>query len=271
MSCLPSSGGCERQYTDIFVAHLNDLRGTEYVYRECLDATDRQNPQPETLYEHGATGQQLVIERKSISWPSDYPHRHSNDHFVADLFSTELRGLPLSDDLYEVSLPLLIKGREKELRPFVVEAAAKIRARWAKVAAGMSLKEKVNEDWWWGFRRVPDWDKEDNTPHTGLKFSWLGRPITQIGDYVDPNHLPDALVRCLEKIFSDCVKKFRNYANATRILVLEPQGDLQHQPLDWWHDVFKNRVPPREIGEIWSGTFDWVDERSREWIFERMH
>lgn len=271
MSCLPKSGGCEKAYPDPFVAHLNELLGTECVYRSCLDANDSATPQPETLYEDSARGQQLVIERKSISWPSDYPHRHSNDHFVADLFSTELCDVPLTDCLYEISLPLLINGTEKELQPFVSAAAATIRRMWPQVAKGKALRRVVNERWWWGFRQVPDWDREDDEPKTGLKFAWVGRPITQLGDFVDRNSLPEKLACALDKIFLSCVKKFRPYAHAVRILVLDPHGDLQHRNVEWWQQVFKNRVPPVEIGEIWSGTFDWIDDFSHGWMFERLH
>lgn len=267
MSCLPTSGGCEKECTDPFVDHLNELTGTEYIYRNCLDATDRTKAQPETLYEDSARGE-LVIERKSISWPSDYAHRHSNDHFVADLFSQGLNGLPLKDDLYEVSLPLLIKGSEKELQPFVAAAVSRIRAEWSKVGAGGVLRGRA-DDKWWGFRRVPDWDKEDDSPEIGLKFSWEGPPM-QLGDFLDPSGLPEPLVFSLNKIFSSCVKKFQSYAHARRILVLEPHGDLQHQPLDWWQDAFRSNVPPAEISEIWAGSFDWVDEYSRGWVFERL-
>jgi hypothetical protein len=271
MSCLPKSGGCEKEYTDPFIAHLNEVMGTAYIYRDCLDITDSASPQPETLYEDLARRHQLVIERKSISWPSDYPHRHSNDHFVANLFSHELQMPQLNDDLYEVGLPLLIHGTEKELRPFVMAAAETIRSEWPKVEAGLALRVRVSDRWWWGFRRVPGWDKKDGEPKKGLKFSWSGRPITQLsGDFVDPHSLPEALVTSLNKIFLSCVKKFRNYSHAERVLILDPHGDLRYLGVDWWRDVFSHYAPPAEIGEIWSGVFDWVDDYSQGWMFERL-
>jgi hypothetical protein len=51
------------------------------------------------LYVDSERNVQLVIERKSISSPADYAQRHSNDHFVSDLFEEELKDLAL-DDLY---------------------------------------------------------------------------------------------------------------------------------------------------------------------------
>jgi hypothetical protein len=271
MSCLPKSGGCEKAYIDPFVAYLNEFMGTKYLFRNCLDANDSSTPQPETLYEDCTRGRQLVIERKSISWPSDYPYRHSNDHFVADLFSKELSDISFADSLYEISLPLLINGTEKELQPFVLAATATIRRMWPEVVKGKMLRRVVNDRWWWGFRQVPNWDREDDEPKKGLRFSWVGKSITQLGDFVDPNNLPEQLVCALNKIFSSCMRKFRPYSHAVKILVLDPHGDLRHKDVDWWQQVFTNQLPPVEIGEIWSGTFDWIDNYSRGWMFERLH
>ena len=73
----------------------------------------------------------LVIERKSISWPPDYPRRHSNDHLVSELFSEALADLPF-EHLYELRLPMLIQCRQREVKHLVDEAANEIRAHWRK-------------------------------------------------------------------------------------------------------------------------------------------
>ena len=75
MSCIPQSGGCERPFTEAFVEHLNQTGGSRYVHRACLDRIDSKNPQPEAMYVDSERKLQLVIERKSISWPIDYPYR----------------------------------------------------------------------------------------------------------------------------------------------------------------------------------------------------
>jgi hypothetical protein len=267
MSCIPESGGCERRFTDPFVGYLNEVKGAGYAFRECLDIKDRQGSQPEALYFDAVQNRVLVVERKSISWPTDYSHRHSNDHYVADLFVEELKPCRFDNDLYEISLPLLIEGSKRDLRPFVAEAAKKIRSRKLQAESGLVIREQVNEKWWWAFRKVPGWDREDGEPSTGLKFSWNG-PITRFTDYIEPTELPGALTRCFDKIFSDCVKKFSTYSDAERILLLDPHGDLQHQEVDWWKAVFSKHPPPAMIGEIWSGTFD---DEWEGWTFHRFH
>ncbi len=243
-------------------------RYTQYVHRKCLDIADRQNPQPEALYIDSERSLQLVIERKSISWPIDYPHRHSNDHFVSDVFAEEMKSLPL-DDLYELRLPMLIEGTQPELRSFVLGAAQKIRLHWPQVAAGRILRERVNEKWWWAFRKVPDSDREDEAPGKGWQFTFVGRGTNRF-DQLDPTSPPADLVSTLQRIYSSCATKFTLHPHARRVLVLDPYEDLRYQSADWWHDLFSSLPPPTEIGEVWLGMSDYVTNELQGWIFERL-
>jgi hypothetical protein len=268
MPCLPESGGCEKPFTDAFAEYLNRAEGTRYVYRECLDIADRKHPQPEALYIDSERSLQLVIERKSISWPVDYAHRHSNDHFVSEVFSKEMESLQL-DDLYEFRVPMLIEGTQPELRSFVQRAARKIRLHWAKVAAGRILRERVSEKWWWTFRRVPASEREDEAPSKGWQFTFEGQASSRF-DPLDATNLPADLILALQKIYSSCVKKFNLHTHSRRVLVLDLYEDLRDQPVDWWHDVFSASPPPVEIEEIWSGVFGWNEAGSQAWVFERL-
>ncbi len=269
MPCLPRSGGCEKPFTDAFAEYLNRTEGTRYVHRECLDVADRQNPQPEALYIDSERSLQLVVERKSISWPVDYAHRHSNDHFVSEVFNEEMKDFPL-DDLYELRLPMLIEGTRPELRSFVLAAAQKIRQHWPKVVAGRVLRKRVSEKWWWTFRKVPSWDREDEAPRIGWQFNFVGQASNWF-DNLDPSNPPADLASALQKIYSSCTKKFALHTHARRVLLVDPYEDLRHQPADWWHDLLSATPPPTEIEEIWSGIFDWNDEGAQGWIFERLH
>jgi hypothetical protein len=269
MSCRPRSGGCEKPFTDVLVAHLNDTEGTHYRHRACLDIIERTIPQPEALYVDAETGLQLVVERKSISWPADYPYRHSNDHAVGELLSRELRDLA-NDDLYEVRLPMLMEGRREELLGFALEAAKQIRANWSAIASGSGLKGRVGDKWWWVFHRLPDWDREDDAPAKGLKIALVG-PGRSLYDYLDPGRLPDALASSIRKIYASCSAKFSWYPEARRILLLDPHGDLRTESADWWQAVLAGSPPPAEIGEIWSGVLDWITDDTEDWIFERLY
>ncbi len=250
------------------MTHLNDAEGTQYIHRECLDVSDRQNPQPEALYLDSERGLQLVIERKSISWPIDYAHRHSNDHFVSEVFAEEMKSVSL-DDLYELRLPMLIEGTQPELRSFALRSAQKIRLHWPEVEAGRTLRGRVSEKWWWACRKVPGWDRDEEAPRTGWQFNFVGQGSDRF-DQLDPNNPPVELISALQRIYSSCVRKFRLHPRSRRVLVLDPYENLRHQSADWWHDLFSRLSPPTEIGEVWLGMSDYVTNELQGWTFERL-
>lgn len=39
----------------------------------------------------------------------------------------------------------------------------------------------------------------------------------------------------------------------------------------WWKRVLDAVKPPREIGELWDGTFDWLDDYEQGWTFEKLY
>ncbi|HVW79037.1 MAG TPA: hypothetical protein VHB45_15590 [Alloacidobacterium sp.] len=269
MPCLPESGGCERPFTDVLVAHLNRIEGAHYIHRACLDVAERLIPQPEALYVDAENGHQLVIERKSISWPVDYPYRHNNDHTVGEFFANELRDLT-ADDLYEIRLPMLMQGKRSELLRYALQATKQIRAKWATVASGSGLKGRGGEGWWWVFRKLPEWEREDNAPNRGLQISLIG-PGLSFDDFLDPSSLPDALGAALTKIYASCTSKFVSHTEARRILLLDPHGDLRTEGGEWWQRVWASIPPPSPIQEIWSGILDWVTEDTQDWMFELLY
>lgn len=183
MSCLPESGKCERPFTDAFVEYLNSTESRQYIHRACLDVLNRSSAQPEALYGDAERHLELVIERKSISWPVDYPYRHQNDHMVGDTFSQALGNL-LSDDLYELRLPPLIAGKRSDLRSFALAAAATVRDRWP-LPPEKAFKQRVNKGLWWYFRRVPMDEREEGEPSYGLKVVWESPGIFS-REYLDP-------------------------------------------------------------------------------------
>ncbi len=139
MSCIPQSGGCERRFTEPFVNHLNVTEGSTYVHGACLDRFDSTTSQPEALYIDKESRLELVLERKSISWPVDYAYRHSNDHEIADVFSQGLKDL-VADELYKIRLPMLMEGKRAELRLLAEKAVGEIRAGWARASAGGRIR-----------------------------------------------------------------------------------------------------------------------------------
>jgi hypothetical protein len=269
MSCIPQSGGCEKPFTDVLVSHLNRTEGTHYMHRACLDVADSTTAQPEALYVDSKTGKELVIERKSVSWPVNYAYRHQNDHAVGEVFTDELRDL-VADDLYEIRLPMLMEGKNAELIAYAKEATRLIRTHWSDIAAGSALKGRAGDKWWWVFRRLPEGEREDNAPDQGMMVSYIGAPLS-FDNYLEPASLPEPLAAAINKIYRNVSAKFSSYQHVRRILLLDPHGDLQTENAEWWQGVFANLAPPPVIAEIWSGPLDWVTDEVKEWVFEQVY
>jgi len=210
-----------------------------------------------------------VIERKSLSWPIDFARRHSNDHFVGDVFREETKDIPMDDDLYCLRLPMLMEGTQRELRRFAAGIAQKVHSHWSKVSAGSVLRGRLGNKLWWRFGKVPEWERDEDTPHAGLGFSYEGPAVTRF-ESMNPTHPPDELLKALTKIYAGCARKFAAYPEARRVLILDLYEDLRMYDQAWWSEVFSISVPPAVIGEVWSGVFDWTERGAQEWSFERL-
>ena len=260
---MPHSGGCERPYTDAFITHYNDAFSKSYMHKHCLDQNDSSRKQPEVLYEDPASNHQIVIERKSIAWPSDYSRRHHIDHWVGQLFESELRPL-LSGALYELHIPSLMAGTRAQLRPWVISSAAALKERWQEIESSRVLGSPKGSAIPWWFRKVPEDDKEGE-PESGLKITSSRTP-----QYLDSHNPPPELGADLHKIYDACTLKFAEYPNATRILLLEALGDLEYNDSRWWDEVFVTYPPPDCIEEIWTSTLDYIDDTTLGWTFEQL-
>lgn len=75
---------CEWRFLESFVRQLNAEAGTDYERLVCPDVADSTRPQPEVLLRDGITAEEMVIERKSIVWPSDYIAEHKQWHARAE-------------------------------------------------------------------------------------------------------------------------------------------------------------------------------------------
>lgn len=263
MTCMAVKG-CERKVLEPFVEHLNSLEQTTYRHRDCLYFAGRQNPQPEELFVDEVTGGKLVIERKSIAWPDHYEHGHSKDHLVADSILNDLRDVHFTDT-YALSLPHLIQGSKRDLARFSRGIATIIRKHLAKGATEVVGSDAPGRSW--RFYKPAAWEIPDDAPEEGVVVLWSA-DIEDI--YINPIRLPDGLNHRISRIFESCTKKFHDWPDARRVLVLDQFGALRYNDDAWWQRVFSSHKPPPSINEIWLGIFDWLDDWTRGWIFERL-
>ncbi len=56
-----------------------------------------------------------------------------------------------------------------------------------------------------------------------------------------------------------------------RILVIEQHGDMRYMGAWWWKRVLDAVKHPHELGELWDGMFDWLDDYEQGWTFEKLY
>jgi hypothetical protein len=264
MGCLPESGGCERHRTDPFVAYLNKLEGAEFIHQACLDVLYRSSPQPEALYSDCSTGAEIVIERKTVVWPQDYAVHHQNDHLIADSLSEKLRDLAHGQPL-TVHLDQAPRMRRTELSSFAHEVAESIRASMTSILEGNVIGSNLDGGRW-SCCLDPEQRAAADEPATGLIIRW-----TYPDETPNTEQLPAELVDKVRGVFASTVIKFRNYAHARGILLLDPHGSIRYTGEWWWSGVFAVAPVPSSIADVWLAQYNWVTEHEQGWIFERIY
>jgi hypothetical protein len=262
MTCFTIKG-CERKALEPFVAYLNMVEGTTYTHRQCLHSADQK--QPEELFVDAVSEAALVIERKSIAWPDDYEHGHAKDHAVADKIFAELRDIQFRK-AYTLRLPYLVQGSKREALQFALGVAESIRQHIGGIGGDRRIGSNEPGSSWCFYEALA-WELPEDAPNQGIVILWDG----EIDDFfISPAQLPEEIVVRLTRIFDACVAKFQNWSHARRILVLDQMGALRYNGSDWWQRVFSQHKPPQEINEIWLGIFDWLDDETQDWIFEKL-
>lgn len=266
MSCLPQSGQCERGKTDPFAENLNGREKRAYTHIQCLDVAIRDRPQPEALYEDSSDGSTLVIERKSLMWPLDYAQKHQADHYFIDLILERI-GNVTKDLPYSISFPSGISIDRRELESYADKMAGEIRPLIGHLSCGQGVKSNIGKHIYKFWLQHP-WERDECDPVSGLGVEMLEGTTTGA---LDPANLPPELVEHIQKCFTSCASKFREYNSSRKVLLVDLYGELRYLDEGWWHDVFANLQVPCEISEIWSGLHDFISESERGWIFENLY
>lgn len=83
------------------------------------------------------------------------------------------------------------------------------------------------------------------------------------------NPVSDGLRDMLNNSFDSCVKKFSEYSDARRILLIETFGTLIFLG-QGWREVLAQVNPPAQIDEVWLAHFGWLTEELEGWDFQRL-
>lgn len=265
MGCLPNSGRCERQRTEPFVQYLNDIESASYRHEACLDLVIRNRPQPEVLYVAPSTSQRMVIERKTLVWPLDYAERHKADHILADYLMDELRELTTNSP-YGLTLRSGVSIDRQELRELAREIVSQVKTQIADLCPGDVIGSVPDPAW--EFYLDVSGERSDFSPPKGLIIRWPKNPS---GALNNPDRLPTHLESEIIKCFQSCVRKFAEYANDRRVLLLDQYGEMKYLGVWWWERVLARISPPEEIEEIWLAIYDWITDWEEEWIFQKLY
>lgn len=265
MACLPQSGGCERLRIDPFVALLNSEEGTGFAHDECLDLAHRNSCQPEVSYIDSGANKMLVIERKTLAWPVDYVRRHKNDHFVASGILHGLRDFTSGQRSYLITLPPRLGGTRDELEAFIGYVVASARRQLPGLQMGQAVEGEHDGLRWWFAVADAESRRELGVPSGGVAIQWA----TSFDDDVVVS-VPGGMSTELVRLFDSCLQKFLPYLDARRILLIEPQGDIERLPDTWWVRLLEAAPPPAEIDEVWITEYGWVTDFDQPWTFTRV-
>jgi len=254
--CLPGAHACEHQVTNPFVDYLNVLQGSEFEHMACPDKSERKLPAPDALYRDRSTGTGLVIEHKSLIWPPHFAERHKNDHRlmnrVFDLLDPEIANGP-----YVLELPYLLRASRAEIDEFAEQICVAANANKQTVSDGGSISGNWAGRTW---RLHEPWPLDSSDPEAGLMVSW-NLFDRQLGGLKSTS-----VSEILQRLCESAGKKFGRYSTSKRILLLELKGDI-HQLL--FRDLLVGVVIPTSIDEIWTTYFEFFDDDTEDWMYER--
>jgi len=264
MSCIPSSSKCEWSEIRHFVDHYNVVSGSAYKRKACLDVETRNCAQPELLCRDEITRKEIVIERKLLTWPANYVEQHKNEHDFFKTISASL-GAQLGAHPFTLEMcPPRNMRRRKEREVLSSKLANVITGCLTSIRPGDTFSSTIPFPWSLQMEYLGE--REDDEPTCGLK---IVTHEAMPEELKDSSRLPPQLLENLSKHYSSCDKKFNNFGQATKILMLQLLPVSLVSGLDdiWWQQVFSLRPPSSIIDEVWIA----VDYGNEVWCCNKVY
>lgn len=242
-----------------FVSYYNRERGTAYWLTECLDiqAVGAATPkQPEVLVTDKLDGTRMVIERKSVAWPSDYIRNEETFHLFADLICDSAAGR-YRDGLYKVRIGA--KQLQSLDKKSVTEVAHSISATLSRLApADIPLRSPVPINW--GFRRL---DPAEYGDRKGICVECVGD--MNLGEW-DPERALAGTAAALKEQLENASRKFLAHQDKRKVVLLDFFGDELTE--DDIPPMIESIAVPPNIDEIWRTKQVWISEDDFEIGYE---
>jgi hypothetical protein len=208
------------------------------------------------------TGKVLVLERKNFVWPRDYAQLHDSLHVVSEIIADRVTPALDPARAYRITMRDDLRGPLPELRSWADDVATVIVSRMNAVNDGRTVRSlKPGREW--SFREELTYEREYYQPQTGLGFEFVGQP-TDLGLGDDPA----AQAGVLQDILASAARKFEGYEHATRILVLDPHGDLRWSGSATWKKVLAAVKVPCDVDEMWVSMHDTITDLDCGWIHQ---
>ena len=256
----PPQTDCEWANLRAFVIQFNQDHGTEYVKTECLDK-DTTRKQPEVLLE-AAGERDIVIECKSVVWPSDYFRNHDNEHHMGNYLFKSL-GDAFRDAAYQLTISeeSLDGKKQSEVDEYAERIAQEISSRETDAKSrGIGSSEPIP----WSFRPLGSHEIYEGDPTTGNQVRYLGKVHFWDGPLSTSSRVrgseagyAEEFQRTLER----AAPKFEEYADCLKMLLVrfcgEGSGILSEDDV---LEIIKSATQPNLIDQVWLAQEDWVSE-----------
>jgi len=265
MMCTPSHcrcGHCEERLLAPFVTHYNSWAGKCFRFKRRLDGSGP-TPQPEAEYTDALNGS-LVIERKSLIYPTEFAKFHQTQHDVSATIDEQIRDVLDPRRAYRLTLRK-IRGNRTDLTSLVDEICRRIALELSLVHDGYTIGEQTpgNE---WSFFEEPLSEREYFEPTTGLIFEFENTE----GRFNPYFGIPDDLALETDRLLNATSAKFGSHTGATRLLALDTFGAIQVMTDAGWDALFSTVSVPATIDEIWMTKHANITDLACGWIFQRL-
>lgn len=235
-----------------FAIQFNEAFGKDYSLSKCLDISKRDSKQPEVLLE--ASGNQpMVIECKKIVYPHDYYEKHRHFHKFFGSFSSHFKvklkpNLP--QDFYEIGVNhnVLYKNNQKKFDFISDQIVSHVLQHIEEFYISNSIDSSNPIPWC--FRRVPENERDDELCKSGLRLSGSAEPLQL--NFKALSEAEEKISEQVAKHLANTDKKFQEYADCLKILVIEICGDVLSIPTpEVIVEILQNAAIPSSINQIW--------------------
>ena len=251
--CFPRvpGTGCEWVNLRDFATQYNRQNNKAYCRVECLDITERQDKAPEVRLE--CDGEiPIVMEHKSVVWPSNYFKQHRHIHYMMESAARALSGIR-NDSAYELAVlekDILALSR-REIGSLIRDIVAVIRSDERQ-----SLSRTTPIPW-----RLSPLPTEDEDAHRkGVRVSVSSGWITNLSQFGNRSEVMAGYSKQFECEAVKASEKFSRYDDCLKFLLVHFHGEGVDSPSDdEVMSVVRTARIPKSIDQVWVAEKVWID------------